>query len=100
MGSQRSLEETGDEPDKFACCEWIEANDGTPLLAACPSWLLGSALDQNRSTRSSHTSSPSCASLAERSQSLFEVAACSASANRHPAAPLSNPSRLVDECLR
>ena len=38
--------ETGDEIDKFALCEWVEADDDTPLLLACPSRFLGRTLEQ------------------------------------------------------
>jgi flavin reductase (DIM6/NTAB) family NADH-FMN oxidoreductase RutF len=33
--------ETGDEVDKFARCEWRDGPHGMPILAACPSWFVG-----------------------------------------------------------
>jgi flavin reductase (DIM6/NTAB) family NADH-FMN oxidoreductase RutF len=34
-------EETGDEIDKFARCEWHEGPEGQPILIACPAWFVG-----------------------------------------------------------
>ncbi len=40
-------EETGDEVDKFARCDWSPGPDGvTPVLAACPRWFLGRVVDR------------------------------------------------------
>jgi flavin reductase (DIM6/NTAB) family NADH-FMN oxidoreductase RutF len=36
--------ETGDEIDKFSRCEWVAAEDGTPILTACPAWFLGTVV--------------------------------------------------------
>jgi flavin reductase (DIM6/NTAB) family NADH-FMN oxidoreductase RutF len=33
--------ETGDDVDKFSVCEWTAAEDGTPILTACPTWFIG-----------------------------------------------------------
>ncbi len=38
--------ETGDEVDKFARCEWKPAEDGTPILSACPTWFVGRIVDR------------------------------------------------------
>lgn len=38
--------ETGDEVDKFARCEWEPAQDGTPILVACPTWFVGRVVDR------------------------------------------------------
>jgi flavin reductase (DIM6/NTAB) family NADH-FMN oxidoreductase RutF len=38
--------ETGDDVDKFARCEWAPAEDGTPILADCPTWFLGAVVDR------------------------------------------------------
>jgi flavin reductase (DIM6/NTAB) family NADH-FMN oxidoreductase RutF len=32
---------TGDEIDKFAHCRWSEGPEGVPILAACPTWIVG-----------------------------------------------------------
>ena len=37
---------TGDEVDKFACCEWRPGPRGLPILAGCPSWFAGEILDR------------------------------------------------------
>ena len=34
-------EETGDEVDKFARCEWHAGPEGQPILVACPAWFVG-----------------------------------------------------------
>ncbi len=39
-------EETGDEVDKFARCEWDDSGDGLPVLRAGRGWLIGRVLDQ------------------------------------------------------
>ena len=40
-------EETGDEVDKFARCEWAPGPDGvTPLLSGCRRWFLGRIVDR------------------------------------------------------
>ena len=40
-------EETGDEVDKFARCEWEPGPDGTtPLLSGCSRWFLGRIVDR------------------------------------------------------
>ena len=39
-------EETGDEIDKFARCEWHEGPEGQPVLDACPAWFVGRVLDR------------------------------------------------------
>jgi flavin reductase (DIM6/NTAB) family NADH-FMN oxidoreductase RutF len=36
--------ETGDEVDKFACCEWREGPRGLPILAGCDNWFAGAIL--------------------------------------------------------
>lgn len=33
--------ETGDDTDKFARCEWRVGPRGVPLLAGCPTWMVG-----------------------------------------------------------
>jgi len=38
--------ETGDEVDKFAHCDWEPAEDGTPILSACPTWFVGRIVDR------------------------------------------------------
>lgn len=38
--------ETGDDVDKFALCEWAAEADGTPILAGCPTWFVGSVVDR------------------------------------------------------
>ena len=40
---------TGDEVDKFDRCAWREGPHGVPLLADCPSWVVGRIRDR-RST--------------------------------------------------
>ena len=40
-------EETGDEVDKFARCQWAPGPDGaTPVLTACDRWFLGRVVDR------------------------------------------------------
>jgi flavin reductase (DIM6/NTAB) family NADH-FMN oxidoreductase RutF len=34
-------EQTGDEIDKFAHCDWVDGPAGVPLLTGCPAWLVG-----------------------------------------------------------
>jgi flavin reductase (DIM6/NTAB) family NADH-FMN oxidoreductase RutF len=38
--------ETGDEVDKFERCAWQPAEDGTPLLEACPDRFVGRVIDR------------------------------------------------------
>jgi flavin reductase (DIM6/NTAB) family NADH-FMN oxidoreductase RutF len=38
-------EETGDEVDKFALCEWTEGPEGVPLLDGLPNRIIGRILD-------------------------------------------------------
>jgi flavin reductase (DIM6/NTAB) family NADH-FMN oxidoreductase RutF len=38
--------ETGDAVDKFEHCRWSAADDGTPILTACPTWFLGAVVDR------------------------------------------------------
>jgi flavin reductase (DIM6/NTAB) family NADH-FMN oxidoreductase RutF len=38
-------EQTGDEVDKFAECEWTEGPDGVPLLSRIPNRIVGNVLD-------------------------------------------------------
>ena len=38
--------QTGDEVDKFSLCEWIPAEDGTPILTACATWFLGRIVER------------------------------------------------------
>jgi flavin reductase (DIM6/NTAB) family NADH-FMN oxidoreductase RutF len=33
--------QTGDEIDKFSRCDWVAADDGTPILTAPRTWFLG-----------------------------------------------------------
>ncbi len=35
---------TGDEIDKFACCDWSPGPGGAPLLHECPNWFAGRIL--------------------------------------------------------
>jgi flavin reductase (DIM6/NTAB) family NADH-FMN oxidoreductase RutF len=39
-------EETGDEVDKFAGCEWREGPEGLPLLAGTRGWVVGSVIER------------------------------------------------------
>ncbi len=39
-------EETGDEIDKFARCDWHEGPEGQAVLAGVPGWFVGRVLDQ------------------------------------------------------
>jgi flavin reductase (DIM6/NTAB) family NADH-FMN oxidoreductase RutF len=39
--------ETGDEVDKFACCEWREGPDGAPVLSALENWFAGRVLERH-----------------------------------------------------
>ncbi len=39
-------EQTGDDVDKFAHCEWSPGPEGTPVLAACSNWFAGRILDK------------------------------------------------------
>jgi flavin reductase (DIM6/NTAB) family NADH-FMN oxidoreductase RutF len=39
-------EETGDEVDKFARCEWHPGPAGLPVLDACPNWFAGQVLER------------------------------------------------------
>lgn len=39
-------EETGDEIDKFARCEWREGPEGQPVLDGAPAWFVGRVLDR------------------------------------------------------
>lgn len=39
--------ETGDDVDKFARCEWSAGPRGLPILAACPSWLVGEIVSRH-----------------------------------------------------
>ena len=38
--------ETGDDTDKFDCCEWSPGPEGIPVLADCPSWFAGRILER------------------------------------------------------
>jgi flavin reductase (DIM6/NTAB) family NADH-FMN oxidoreductase RutF len=38
--------ETGDDIDKFSRCDWIAADDGTPILIACQTWFLGAIVQR------------------------------------------------------
>jgi flavin reductase (DIM6/NTAB) family NADH-FMN oxidoreductase RutF len=39
-------EETGDDVDKFASCEWREGPDGLPLLSGTRGWMVGSIIER------------------------------------------------------
>jgi flavin reductase (DIM6/NTAB) family NADH-FMN oxidoreductase RutF len=39
-------EETGDDVDKFAGCEWREGPDGLPLLSGTQGWVVGTIIDR------------------------------------------------------
>jgi flavin reductase (DIM6/NTAB) family NADH-FMN oxidoreductase RutF len=39
-------EETGDDVDKFAGCEWREGPDGLPLLSGTRGWVVGTVLER------------------------------------------------------
>jgi flavin reductase (DIM6/NTAB) family NADH-FMN oxidoreductase RutF len=39
-------EETGEEVDKFARCEWHDGPEGQPVLAGVPGWFVGRILDR------------------------------------------------------
>lgn len=39
-------EQTQDDVDKFACCDWTPGPFGLPLLTGCPVWLVGRILSR------------------------------------------------------
>jgi flavin reductase (DIM6/NTAB) family NADH-FMN oxidoreductase RutF len=39
-------EETGDDVDKFAGCQWREGPDGLPLLSGTRGWVVGSVIER------------------------------------------------------
>jgi flavin reductase (DIM6/NTAB) family NADH-FMN oxidoreductase RutF len=39
-------EETGDDVDKFAGCQWREGPDGLPLLSGTRGWVVGTIIDR------------------------------------------------------
>jgi flavin reductase (DIM6/NTAB) family NADH-FMN oxidoreductase RutF len=41
-------EQTGDQVDKFAQCEWAPGPDGVPILSAAPAWFSGLIQDRMR----------------------------------------------------
>ncbi|MEP7180245.1 MAG: flavin reductase family protein [Pseudonocardiales bacterium] len=41
-------EQTGDEVDKFAQCEWRPGPDGVPILTGAPAWFSGRILERLR----------------------------------------------------
>jgi flavin reductase (DIM6/NTAB) family NADH-FMN oxidoreductase RutF len=40
-------EETGDDVDKFAGCEWREGPDGLPLISGTRGWVVGTVIDRS-----------------------------------------------------
>ncbi len=38
--------ETGDDIDKFSRCDWVAADDGTPILTAPRTWFVGAILQR------------------------------------------------------
>jgi flavin reductase (DIM6/NTAB) family NADH-FMN oxidoreductase RutF len=39
-------QETGDDVDKFASCEWREGPDGLPLLSGTRGWMVGTIIER------------------------------------------------------
>lgn len=67
-------EQTGDEIDKFACCEWALSSDDVPVLADAEYWFTGPIID--RMSLGDHTGfviEPDCGGASERSVELLSA---------------------------